>query len=437
MKSNMTKNICGREFQPSLRDESHLKLRFRGLKPTATFITSLRELFKGTLFAFLLLILTSCQTQPHQTQRTGPWNLPGLYKTPPVTYGVTTGLVQQLYYEGQPLHGKPTRIFAYLGRPNTNTTKGRFPAVVLVHGGGGKAFSAWAEHWANCGYVALAMDLSGNGPDGKRLEDGGPDQSDATKFRNFTETELRDMWSYHAVAAVIRGHSLLASLPDVDRNRICITGISWGGYLTCIVAGLDHRLKAAVPVYGCGFLGDNSFWKEGILAQMNPEARALWLKKFDPSEYLSGVQCPILFLNGSHDFAYPFDSYQKSYHLVNPSLRRLSIVMKLPHGHIWTFPEPDEFIDRSLKGVSFPQVLLSKTSGNLAKASTTEELKEAELNYTRDRGPWQQREWTRLPATISARAIEGELPDGALTFFFTARIKDGLRISSEYQERLK
>src|SRR4051794_35158490 len=102
MKSNMTKNICGREVQPSLRDESHLKLRFRGLKPTATFITSLRESFKLTLFGFLLF-LTSCQTPPHQTQRTGPWNLPALYKTPPATYGASTGHVQQLYYEGEPL----------------------------------------------------------------------------------------------------------------------------------------------------------------------------------------------------------------------------------------------------------------------------------------------------------------------------------------------
>ncbi len=30
-------------------------------------------------------------------------------------------------------------------------------------------------------------------------------------------------------------------------------GDQLGGYLTCIVAGLDHRLKVAVPVYGCGF----------------------------------------------------------------------------------------------------------------------------------------------------------------------------------------
>lgn len=385
-----------------------------------------RRLF---LLLLPLLVLIGCQTSHYSsTHDTGPWDLHKLYKTPSVAYGAATGLVQQVYYEGEPFHGKPTRIFAYLGRPNTH--KGPCPAVVLVHGGGGKAFSAWAEHWANRGYVALAMDLSGNGPDGKRLGDGAPDQSDTNKFRNFTQADTKDMWTYHAVAAVIRGHSLLASLPEVDHNRICITGISWGGYLTCIVAGLDHRLKAAVPVYGCGFLGEDSYWKDGILAQMTPEARALWLKNFDPSQYLSNVLCPILFLNGSHDFAYPFDSYQKSYLLVNPKLRRLSIVMKLPHGHIWTHPEVDAFIDRSLASKPFPQLNWSED-----KVIATEKIAEAQLQCTTDEGPWQKREWTSIPAEIKGDKIKANPPksDRDLTYFYTAKTRDGLRISSTYK----
>lgn len=61
------------------------------------------------------------------------------------------------------------------------------------------------------------------------------------------------MWTYHAVAAILRGHSLLISCAEVDAERIGITGTSWGGYLTCITAGVDSALKAAVPVYGCGY----------------------------------------------------------------------------------------------------------------------------------------------------------------------------------------
>ena len=124
--------------------------------------------------------------------------------------------------------------------------------MVLVHGGGGTAFTEWATLWAKRGYVAIAMDLAGNGPDGKRLPDGGPDQGDDTKFPK-EKTDLKTMWSYHAVAAVIRANSLLHSLPDVDAERVGITGICWGGYLTCIVAGLDDRFKWPCPSTAAAF----------------------------------------------------------------------------------------------------------------------------------------------------------------------------------------
>ena len=81
------------------------------------------------------------------------------------------------------------------------------------------------------------------------------------------------LWTYHAVAAVIRGHSLLLAQKEVDPQRIGLTGISWGGYLTCIVAGLDDRLKVAVPVYGCGFLHENSCWL-GRVPEARPRADA-------------------------------------------------------------------------------------------------------------------------------------------------------------------
>ena len=53
-------------------------------------------------------------------------------------------------------------------------------------------------------------------------------------------------WCYHGVANVIRAHSLIRSFPEVDDDRTAITGISWGGFLTCIVSGLDDRFKAAI-----------------------------------------------------------------------------------------------------------------------------------------------------------------------------------------------
>ena len=293
------------------------------------------------LLASLLLLMGLAA--PGRAAATGPWDVEALTRPPAATWGGSTGLLTDVHYAGEPYQGKPTRVFAYYGRP---VGDGPFPAVLLVHGGGGKAFPAWSEHWAKRGYVALAMDTAGCGPTG-RLPDGGPDQSDETKFHDFTTDTVRDMWTYHAVAAVLRGHGLLKARPEVDADRIAVTGISWGGYLTCIVAGLDSEHKAAVPVYGCGFLHENSHWVAPQFSKMSDDRRRRWVEHFDPSRYLGLVRCPMLFVNGTCDFAYPLDSYRKSYQLV-PAPVSLAVQINRPHGHIWTFPEVDAFMDHHL-----------------------------------------------------------------------------------------
>ena len=59
---------------------------------------------------------------------------------------------------------------------------------------------------------------------------------------------------------------------------------------------------------------------------------------------------PLPFKRGTTDFAYPLDSYQKSYRLVDSKLRHVSVAVNRPHGHIWTFPEVDAFVGSVLRG---------------------------------------------------------------------------------------
>ena len=113
---------------------------------------------------------------------TMPWDLVALSEPPKVEWSDRESPVWSLYYEGEIYKGKPTRVFAYYASPATLGSEKvggeKFPAVVLVHGGGGTAFKEWAELWAKRGYAAIAMDLAGCGPNRERLEDGGPGQSD-------------------------------------------------------------------------------------------------------------------------------------------------------------------------------------------------------------------------------------------------------------------
>lgn len=341
--------------------------------------------------------------------------------------------VRSVLYAGEPYRGKPTRVFAWYARP---AAEGKYPAVVLVHGGGGKAFKDWAIHHAKRGYCAIAMDLSGNGEDGKRLPDGGPDQSDETKFQDFNPQTRKDMWSYHAVANVLRAHTLLAALPEVDASRIGVTGISWGGYLTCIVAGIDDRLKAAVPVYGCGFLQEDSVWKPQRFDAVDPARRDRWVQVFDPSRHVGGAKCPMLFLNGTNDFAYPMGSYQKTYNLVKAP-KTISVRVRLPHGHIWTFAEVDAFLDSHLKGGKpLPSLSPMTVQNGVARATfqPSNTVTGGYLHYALAKGPWQKREWQTLVAKVGNGVITAELPELRPLVFELAVVDErGLQVTTPHQ----
>jgi dienelactone hydrolase len=368
---------------------------------------------------------------PRAGTLTGPWDLLTLRQAPKVTEAKQDGTITALHYEGEPYRGKPTRVFAYLVRPAKG--EGKLPAMVLVHGGGGTAFKQWAELWAKRGYVALAMDLAGHGPGRKRLPDGGPDQDDKSRFDADT---VKDHWSYHAVANVVRGVSLLAGLPEVDPGRIGITGISWGGYLTCIVAGLDDRLKVAVPVYGCGFLDENSAWLP-IFEKMPQERRKRWVEHFEPSRYMGRAKMPVLFVNGTNDFAYPLDSYRKTYRLVKD--RQLCVKVNLPHGHPagWAPVEIGLFVDQHLRGgTPLAQVVAVKRDGPKVEVRfrSAEPLTGAALHFTADTGPWSKRKWQTQPARIDGDRVVADLPAARpLVYFLTVTDRRQATVSTEHE----
>jgi len=358
-----------------------------------------------------------------------PWNLDELSKSPEFEWGEGKE-VRSLFYKGQPYRGKPTRVFAYYATPGSlagdPSLDKDLPAIVLVHGGGGTAFAKWAKMWAERGYAAIAMDLGVRGPAKQTLADGGPRPMDKVKFAAGEPT--KDQWTYHAVADVIRAHSLIRSFKEVDSTRTAITGISWGGYLTCSVAGLDNRFKAAVPVYGCGFLHRNSAWR-GTLDSMTPKDRARWIRLWDPSMYVGSATMPMLFVNGGTDFAYPPDSHAQTYALVT-SPKKLHFVPHMRHGHIFHTPKAIEvFIDHHLKGGKPLPTIGSVSVGKekvTVPVNTKTKLVKAELHYTTDKlpGKAKTRKWLRKPAIITQNLITADLPPSEATVWFLTLVDE-------------
>lgn len=396
------------------------------------------------------------------------WNKEKLNRPPNFRWLDERSPIRSLMFESEPYQGKVTETFGFYASPETlsqsqagSQTKSnqrnsnrRFPAVVLLHGGGGTAFAEWVNLWAQRGYAALAIDLGGDQPSAPsfdpdtgalqavtnkreirrtRLGNGGPADDHTAKFDN-VGGDRTDDWQYHAVANAMRAHSLLRSFAEVDSKRTAVTGISWGGYLTCLVASVDERFEAAIPVYGCGFLYDGESVQRPLIDRLADVQRAEWIRLYDPSSWLSDCQTPIMFVNGTKDIHYPLPSYARSYQLVGGPLQ-LQIDPGMGHSHQrgWSPKEIFYFVDQHLQGKDpLPHLdsIELRDSRVSSKWTATIPIGRADLHYTLDDGQYSKRTWHALPAEIQRTTVSADLPEGATAWLLMVTDLRGARVSS-------
>ena len=410
-----------------------------------------------------LLLLPLLLSVGHlKAEQVGPWDLDALKtNVPAMTWVQQDKPVHALTYAGEVYQGHPTQVYAFYASPVTvgdvPAAAGKtFPGVVLVHGGGGTAFADWAFLWAKRGYAAIAMDLAGSRPpdpvfdpktgapvghqsDAKvrtRLPDGGPPQGSTEKFSTIGG-DKHDQWPFHAVASVMRAHTLLRSFKEVQAEHTALTGISWGGYTTCLVASLDDRFKAAVPVYGCGFLHEGESVQKPMIDALG-ERRDLWVKTYDPGSLLPRCHVPILFVNGSNDVHYVLDSYMKSFNVV-PGEKQMRIELNMHHGHPpgWAPKEIGLFIDSKCRAgtpLPVPGIPVIKDGRIQAAVQSATALKNAVLYYTSEAGLRSARKWVTVPAAVEGRTIAAPAPPKeANTWFLTVTDERGAMVSTVVQ----
>jgi pimeloyl-ACP methyl ester carboxylesterase len=376
------------------------------------------------------------------------WDLTRLANPPACRWLVDAGPVRQALYRGELYQGKPTDVFAYYATPGTlagdPALDKDLPALVLVHGGGDRASREWVTFWAKHGYTAISMDLAGCGPNTKgeydklfkpeRLLRGGPGQDGKRKIRDIN-LRLTDQWPYHAVANVILAHSLIRSLPGVEPERTAVAGISWGGYLTSIAAGVDSRFKAAMPFYGCGFLAENSVWKDqGLFTELGEARARRWTELWDPSRYAGKINVPVFAVTGAQDFAYPLESFAKTYALAKGPVQ-FRVTPDMGHGgqFLTTTPEAVIFMDNILRGgAPLPSLRNPQIAGGTATVQIVGgPIVKAQFHYTTVEGPNKTREWKSVAAAVADGVASAPLPSGPIALaYFTATAANNITVSS-------
>ncbi len=282
---------------------------------------------------------------PPGSRLAGCWEVPGL---------------EAIFYEGLPVDGQPADVFAYVGIPQGPVPPGGWPAVVLVHGGGGTAFPKAVQFWNQKGFAAIAMDLEGHLPDWKPKDRGrrpstphpGPSRFPGAAFGDLNEP-LESQWPYHAIAQIIKARRLLAARPEINPEKIGIVGWSWGGILTAIVMGADPGYAFGIIIYGAGFIPDS---KGKLTARsQSPEFKEKLLKTWDPSVWVPKIQAPTFWINGTNDPHFPLDTWQRTVDVCGGGPRQL-IIPDMAHGHhiAWTLEEMIPFATAIVQGRALP-----------------------------------------------------------------------------------
>jgi dienelactone hydrolase len=269
------------------------------------------------------------------------YEVPAVHRVPEQDQGD----IQAIFFDTLDYKGKPTRAFAYIGIPKSDQP---VPAMVLVHGGGGTAFHNWVKIWNDRGYAAISMSLEGHMPNEKGEDKVSHEFSGPSRVGRFDDADLpfKEQWMYHAVSDIFIAHTLLASQPEVDADRIGVTGISWGGILSSLVSGIDSRYKCAMPVYGCGYLYESL----GHFKSVQTDAQKFW----DPARYFAGGSVPTLWVNSDSDGHFSINSTSHCFE-TTADHAFLNIHPGLAHGHGpgWDskrVPEIYAFADHILKG---------------------------------------------------------------------------------------
>jgi dienelactone hydrolase len=176
-------------------------------------------------------------------------------------------------------HGE--RIPGHFAYPGVDRP-GPHPAILLVHGA--NSFwgrnEDWALDWldilARAGYCVLCID---NADHGERMTS----PSRKGKAGSYSHRE----WMVQSVTDQRRGVDYLRTRPEVDEQRILLFGGSLGGWIGCLVAGLDNRFAAVVlTVIGA--------WVEGA----TDDARTRWVNMLN---FAPRLQAPTLMVNATGD----------------------------------------------------------------------------------------------------------------------------------------
>jgi poly(3-hydroxybutyrate) depolymerase len=181
--------------------------------------------------------------------------------------------------------------------------EGPFAGIILQHGMPGRRqnMASLAERYAKAGAVVLAIDAPHARPEHAQ-------QASAP----IAYTALDREEQIQLIVDLQRAVDLLLAWPDVDPERLAYVGVSYGGAMGGLFAGVEDRLQAYVLVVGDGGLVTHETGMDdlfGGLYSLPQYKREAWWEAMWPIEPIHFVRhaapAALLFQNGRQDRLVP------------------------------------------------------------------------------------------------------------------------------------
>jgi len=239
----------------------------------------------------------------------GLWPMPEKTPLNATVTGTLKGdgfVVDMLHYQSRP----KLYVTANLYRPERIQEGRRLPAVLYVCGhsmrgrnGNKTAYQSQGMWFARHGYICLVLDSLQLG--------------EIAAIHHGTYREGRWWWHSRGYTSAgveclngIRGIDYLISRPDVDPDRIAVTGISGGGAATFWIAAADERAKVAVPVSG---MADLPSYVSNRVINGHCDCMFLYNTFQWPWTRIAALIAPrpMLFTNSDQDSIFPMDANQR------------------------------------------------------------------------------------------------------------------------------
>lgn len=193
--------------------------------------------------------------------------------------------------------GDGLQIHAWMTLPNDAPVGGKWPLVVLPHGGPYGVVDRWAfnpetQLLASRGYAVLQVNFRGSGGYGQDFTDAG-----SHEWGGKMQSDLSD-----GVRAAIAQHS-------IDPGRICIYGVSYGAYAALMGVATEPGLyRCAIGYSGVydlrlmdshGDINDTAHGRS-YLTDIFPDDD-IWLSARSPVTLAADIKAPVLLIHGGKD----------------------------------------------------------------------------------------------------------------------------------------